>query len=65
MRLTFPWLSADYVSDWARTVHAGAGLDRGCQVLPEVGDEVVTDAGTLRVERVDGARIVRLEASRG
>ena len=33
--------------------------------LPEVGDEVVTDAGTLRVERVDGARIVRLEASRG
>ena len=41
VRLTFPWLSADYVSDWARTVHAGAGLDRGCQVLPEVGDEVL------------------------
>ena len=41
VRLTFPWLSADYVSDWARTVHAGAGPDRGWQVLPEVGDEVL------------------------
>lgn len=41
VRLTFPWLSADYVSDWARTVQAGAGKDRGLQVLPEVGDEVL------------------------
>lgn len=41
VRVTLPWLSDDYVSGWARTVHAGAGKDRGCQVLPEVGDEVL------------------------
>ena len=28
--------------------------------LPELGDEVAVEAGRLRVERVDGARIVRL-----
>ncbi len=31
-------------------------LDR----LPEVGDEVDTDGGVLRVERIDGARLARL-----
>jgi CBS domain containing-hemolysin-like protein len=31
-------------------------LDR----IPEVGDEVVLPTGTLRVERVDGARVLRL-----
>jgi len=31
-------------------------LDR----IPEVGDEVALDAGMLRVERVDGARVLRL-----
>ena len=41
MKLTFPWLSDDYVSDWARTVQPGAGKDRGWTVLPEVGDEVL------------------------
>jgi phage protein D len=41
VRLTLPWLSDDYVSGWARTVHAGAGKDRGFQVLPEAGDEVL------------------------
>lgn len=41
VRLTFPWLSDDYVSDWARTVQPGAGKDRGWAVLPEVGDEVL------------------------
>jgi phage protein D/phage baseplate assembly protein gpV len=41
VKLTFPWLSADYVSDWARTVQSGAGKDRGCQLVPEVGDEVL------------------------
>ncbi len=29
VKLTFPWLSDDYVSDWARTVQPGAGKDRG------------------------------------
>lgn len=41
VKLTFPWLSDDYVSDWARTVQAGAGKARGALVLPEVGDEVL------------------------
>lgn len=41
VRLTFPWLSDDYVSDWARTTQPGAGKDRGSEVIPEVGDEVL------------------------
>ena len=39
--MTYPWLSDNYVSDWARTVQAGAGKDRGALVVPEVGDEVL------------------------
>ncbi len=41
VRLQFPWLAEEYVSGWARTVHAGAGAERGALVLPEVGDEVL------------------------
>jgi phage baseplate assembly protein gpV len=41
VRVKFPWLSEEYVSDWARTVHAGAGKNRGWTILPEVGDEVL------------------------
>ena len=41
VRLLFPWLSDDYVSDWARTVQPGAGPGRGALVVPEVGDEVL------------------------
>lgn len=41
VRLRFPWLADDYVSDWARTVQAGAGDRRGWTVLPEIGDEVL------------------------
>lgn len=41
VKLTFPWLSDDYVSDWARTLQPGAGKDRGWTVVPEVGDEVL------------------------
>ena len=32
VKLTYPWLSDDYVSDWARTVQPGAGKDRGAMV---------------------------------
>jgi phage protein D/phage baseplate assembly protein gpV len=48
--LTFPWLSDDYVSAWARTVQAGAGKDRGAEILPEVGDEVLVcfEQGDIR-----------------
>jgi uncharacterized protein involved in type VI secretion and phage assembly len=41
VRLTFPWLSSDFTSGWARAVQAGAGKDRGFFILPEVGDEVL------------------------
>ncbi|MGH9070727.1 MAG: VgrG-related protein [Acidimicrobiales bacterium] len=41
VKLKFPWLSADYESDWARTVQLGAGASRGFQILPEVNDEVL------------------------
>ena len=50
VKLTFPWLSDDYVSDWARTVQPGAGKNRGHYVLPEVGDEVLAafEQGDIR-----------------
>jgi phage protein D len=56
VKLTFPWLSADYVSDWARTVQAGAGKDRGWQVVSEVGDEVLVafEQGDFRRPTVIG-----------
>ncbi|MGB5953226.1 MAG: VgrG-related protein [Ornithinimicrobium sp.] len=41
VRLSLPWLSDDFVSDWARTLQLGAGKDRGMMMLPEVGDEVL------------------------
>ncbi|TDN93065.1 VgrG-related protein [Microbacterium sp. BK668] len=41
VKLKFPFASDDYVSGWARTVHVGAGPERGNVVLPEVGDEVL------------------------
>jgi phage protein D len=50
VKVKFPWLSDAYVSDWARTVQAGAGPDRGAVVLPEVNDEVLVafEQGDLR-----------------
>ena len=50
VRLTYPWLSDTYVSDWARTVQPGAGKDRGATVVPEVGDEVLAafEQGDIR-----------------
>jgi len=54
--LTYPWLSATYVSDWARTVQPGAGKDRGAMVVPEVGDEVLVafEQGDIRRPYVVG-----------
>jgi len=56
VKLLFPWLSDDYVSDWARTVQPGAGKDRGSFVLPEVGDEVLVafEQGDIRRPYVVG-----------
>ncbi|WP_199522519.1 VgrG-related protein [Geodermatophilus marinus] len=56
VQLTYPWLSDDHVSDWARTVQPGAGKDRGAMVVPEVGDEVLVafEQGDVRQPYVLG-----------
>ncbi|HEX2148873.1 MAG TPA: VgrG-related protein, partial [Actinomycetota bacterium] len=41
VKLTFPWLSDDYESDWARNSQAWAGKGYGSVIVPEVGDEVL------------------------
>jgi len=41
VRLKYPWMADQYVSDWSRVAHAGAGPDRGWLIMPEVGDEVL------------------------
>lgn len=41
VKLRFPWIAEDYVSDWARTVQLGAGDHRGLVWLSEPGDEVL------------------------
>lgn len=50
VKLKFPWLSDDYVSDWARSVQIGAGDKRGGLFVPEVNDEVLVafDRGDVR-----------------
>ncbi|WP_328969948.1 VgrG-related protein [Streptomyces sp. NBC_00239] len=50
VKLAFPWLDADYVSDWARTVQAG-GKGGGGVFGPEVGDEVLVGFEQGRVDR--------------
>ena len=41
VKVTLPWLSPDYESDWAPVVQFGAGKRSGAMFLPEVGDEVL------------------------
>ncbi len=41
VKLSFPWLSDEYESDWARVAQLGAGPDSGAVFLPEVHDEVL------------------------
>jgi phage protein D len=41
VKLTFPWLSEDYESDWVRLAQLGAGPNAGAVFLPEVKDEVL------------------------
>lgn len=56
VRVTFPWLSDDYTSPWARVVQAGAGDGRGWHLVPEVGDEVLVafEQGDVRRPYVIG-----------
>lgn len=41
VKLSFPWLSETYETDWVRVVQHGAANARGFVVLPEVNDEVL------------------------
>jgi phage protein D len=41
VKVTLPWLSPDYESDWAPVVQLGAGPRSGTMFMPEVGDEVL------------------------
>ncbi len=41
VRVKFPTLTEEHVSDWARVVAIGAGGDRGFDCLPEKDDEVL------------------------
>jgi uncharacterized protein involved in type VI secretion and phage assembly len=41
VKLSFPWLSDTYESDWVRVVQPGAGSERGLLLVPEVNDEVL------------------------
>jgi hypothetical protein len=41
VKVTLPWLSPQYESDWSPVVHVGAGRRAGTMFPPEVGDEVL------------------------
>lgn len=41
VKVTLPWLSPDYETDWSPVVQFGAGQRSGALFLPEVGDEVL------------------------
>ena len=45
VKVSFPWLSDDYESWWARVAVPGAGDGRGLAWLPEVDDEVLVAFG--------------------
>jgi len=57
VKVSFPWLSDSFTSDWARMVQVGAGAQRGAVFLPEVGDEVLVafDHGDWRRPYVIGS----------
>jgi len=41
VKVSFPWLTTEHASDWARVAHSGAGAGRGLLFMPEVNDEVL------------------------
>ncbi|MEV4331010.1 VgrG-related protein [Streptomyces sp. NPDC049597] len=50
VKLAFPWLDGEYVSDWARTADLG-GKGGGGVFGPDVGDEVLVGFEQGRVDR--------------
>ncbi|MFI7680258.1 phage baseplate assembly protein V [Actinophytocola sp. NPDC049390] len=41
MKVTLPWLSPDFETDWAPNIQFIAGQKTGAMFLPEIGDEVL------------------------
>jgi phage protein D len=66
VKLSFPWLSETYESDWVRVVQAGAGKERGFVVVPEVNDEVLVafEHGDIRRPYVLGGLYNGVDAPR-
>lgn len=67
VRLKFPWLSEDYVSDWCRVLQIGAGeRGRGTLIVPEVNDEVLVafEQGDIRRPYVIGGLYNGVDAPR-
>ena len=56
VRLTYPWMAENAVSDWARVAAPGASLNAGTVWLPQVGDEVLVafEHGDTRLPIVVG-----------
>ncbi|MGK7884131.1 MAG: phage baseplate assembly protein V [Crocosphaera sp.] len=56
VKVTFPWLSDEDESDWARLAVPMAGSERGMYFLPEVEDEVLVafEQGDVRFPYVVG-----------
>lgn len=56
VKLSFPWLSDSYESDWTRIAQPGAGSERGLVVVPEINDEVLVafEHGDIRRPYVVG-----------
>ncbi|WP_086828346.1 phage baseplate assembly protein V [Allokutzneria sp. NRRL B-24872] len=59
VKVTLPWLSPTFETDWARVVSPGAGVDSGTLFLPSVGDEVLVafEFGDVRRPYVLGGLI--------
>lgn len=57
VKVSFPWLSTEDESQWARVASPMAGKDRGTYFLPEVDDEVLVafEQGDVRFPYVLGA----------
>ncbi|MBB4907040.1 phage baseplate assembly protein V [Actinophytocola algeriensis] len=62
MKLTLPWLSPDFETDWAPNIQFVAGQKTGAMFLPEVGDEVLVafEFGDIRRPYVLGGMMNNL-----
>lgn len=56
VRVNFPWINDEHITDWIRIAAPMAGKDRGVCFLPEVGDEALVTFvhGKTRVPVVVG-----------